>query len=166
MASALCSSTKAHLLFLLSGAFLLYAWLYIFCSECFFQLYREHTLWHTLSIHAPSAPSPSTLQPRIAVTILPSALTLDPPTPCSVSGCVCVWCRWHHPSQWVHCHLQLYCPLSAWQWAALSWRRTALARHAPSVNDERERGSCAESAGLVWPSWPLSWSEGAFLPWQ
>ncbi|KAG7219052.1 hypothetical protein INR49_007161 [Caranx melampygus] len=38
------------------------------------------------------------------------------------------------------------------QQEALFQRRTVLARHAPSVNDERERESRAESAGFVWPT--------------
>lgn len=118
-----------------------YAWLYIFClskSVCFCQC--------TL------VPAPRPPQPHLTVTIVPSALTVDLLTLCLVSGSDGQRSRWHRPSQWALCHLQSYCPLSARQWAALFWWRTVLARHAPSVNDERARESCAESAGLVWPT--------------
>lgn len=115
----------------------------------FFQQYQEHS-HKKHSLHSHSAP-PRPHSPVSLFTILLSALSLDPVTLCLVSGSISVWCSWHHLSQWLRCHLQLYCPLSAWQWAALFGPRTALVWHAPSVNDKRERGSWAESAGLVWP---------------
>lgn len=116
----------------------------------FFHQYHEHTHINTHSPFMSPSPPPNPTAPSLLP--LSTALTLDLLTLCLVSGSVRVWCWWHHPSQWVHCHLQLYCPLSALQWAALFSRRTALAWHAPSINDERERESSAESMGLVWPT--------------
>lgn len=119
-------------------------------SESVFLSAVPGTLTQKTLSHSHSAP-PRPHGPVSLFTILLSALSLDPVTLCLVSGSISVWCSWHHLSQWLRCHLQLYCPLSAWQRAALFGPRTALVWHAPSVNDKRERGSWAESAGLVWP---------------
>lgn len=109
---------------------------------------HTHTVQPPPPHHHPHTP----YSPMSLFTITRAALTLDLLTQCVVSGSVRVWCWWHCRSQRLRRHLRLHCPLCSWQWAALSRRSSALARHAPSVNDERERESRAESAGLVWPT--------------
>lgn len=160
MASILCSGSKARSCF--------YAWLYIFCLECAFlsAVQWRHTHRDTPSIHAPQPLDPAAPCRCCHFAVRPRSWPAWTSAWClAVSG---VWCWWHHPSQWVHCHLQLYCPLSALTVSGLvlvedgAGVARSLCKWWKRVRELCwKRGPC-----LAWAHWPLSWSEGAFLPWQ
>lgn len=142
-------------------SFCFYAWLYIFCLSrgcmCFSSIMNTHR--HTLSIHGPPAPCGT-------VTILPPALTVDPPT--LLLG---IWqCQGLMPVT-SSITMSPLPPLALLSIVCLTVSGLVLAEDGAGTARslckwwKRVRELCWKVRALFGrPRWTLSWSEGAFSP--